>query len=76
MEGNQFAEECLRILHGFTSLKEIDFVGNVQSAKLQKEWLSKFEGRSLKLVEDDTECCDDEDDEDEEEDDEDTNEQC
>lgn len=68
IENKKIAIECLDTLHLIHSLEHIDFIGNVESKKMQKEYLKKFEGKTIRFVEE--EESDDDTEEEEEEDEE------
>ena len=65
VESKKCAVECLELLLKVESLENIDFVGNMESVRLQKEWKAKFEGKEIRLAEDE-ECSDDDCDEEDE----------
>lgn len=50
-------------------IQTIDFIGNLQSKKLCKEWSQKFIGRTINLVPEDEPLDDEDEDEDQEDDD-------
>jgi len=50
-------------------IQTIDFIGNLQSKKLSREWSEKFCGRKINLFPEDEPLDDEDEDEDEEEDD-------
>jgi hypothetical protein len=59
------AGECLEVLSAFGTLKKVEFIGNVQSKKWNREWAGRFKdmGKDLKW-------CDEEDDDEEDDDEE------
>ena len=53
VESRKCARECLELLLALEHIKEIEFVGNVESHKLRGEFYERFEKRELKLDEED-----------------------
>jgi Ran GTPase-activating protein 1 len=65
VESQKMAGECLEVLSTFETLRQVEFIGNVQSKKWNRDWAGKFKdmGKDLKW-------CDEEDDDEEDEDEE------
>lgn len=69
VESKKCAVECLELLLQMTNIKTIDFIGNLQSKKLCREWSDKFIGRTINLVPEDEPIDEEDEEEDEENDD-------
>ena len=68
IESRECASQCLEILLAMDSLQTIEFTGNVESKKFQKEWIAKFGDRKITFTEEEEGSDDDADDMSEEED--------
>jgi len=69
VESRKAATECLEVLISLEGINSVDFIGNVQSKKFNKEWIAKFAEaeKSLKVFEEEDEEGDEDEDEEEEE---------